>query len=154
DENATKAALKANTKESNYNFTFVKGTLTVTDRPGDEKFVLNIYPNGKTVTYDGTEQEVSGIETTQWFDNKGVSIGSYNYTVEGVSFGASGTDAGTYEVRQTGTPVIKDAQGNDVTNQFTIHVNLASLIINKRPVTITAGSASFDYDGKEHSLNE
>ena len=154
NQDSTLAALKDNTKKSNYNFTFAEGTLTVKDRPDNAKFVLNIYPKDKTVTYDGTEQEVSGIETTQWLDNKGASIGHYNYTVEGVSFGASGTDAGTYNVQQTGTPVIKDAQGNDVTEQFTVNVNSASLTINKRPVTITAGSDSFNYDGEEHSLNE
>ena len=152
DQSATLTQLKDNTKSTNYNFTFAEGTLTVTDRPEDQRYVLTITPNSATVTYNGKEQTAKGIRNTVFATNEGENL--TGYTVEGVTFQASGTDVATYPVQQTGSVVIKDAQGNDVTNQFTVKVEQANLVINKLPVTITAASESWDYDGEVHSLNE
>ena len=156
DQSATLAALKDNTKVTNYNFTFVDGTLTVTDRPDEQKYVLNITPDSSTVTYNGTEQSVSGF-STDFLNGEGEDAQQLNgYRVDDrkVSFGASGTDADTYSVEQTGDVVILDSQNNDVTAQFKVNISDATLTINKRPVTIAAKSAAFDYDGQPHSLNE
>ena len=63
------------------------------------------------------------------------------FTVEGMSASVSGTDAGTYTNKVVGTPVVKDPHGNDVTDQFKITTEDGKLTIDKRSVTITAGSA-------------
>ena len=153
NESATLAALKANTKATNYNFTFAKGKLTVTDRPEDQKYTLNIFPRGATVTYNGKEQSIDGA-TYVWGDGTGQGVLSgYRVDETKVSFKATGTNAGSYDVQQTGDVVILDSQNNDVTAQFKVTVSNAMLTINKRPVTITADSMAFDYDGEPHSYD-
>ena len=42
---------------------------------------------------------------------------------------------------------MKDPHGNDVTDQFKITTEDGKLTIDKRSVTITAGSAEKEYDG-------
>src|SRR5699024_1177933 len=89
-----------------------EGTLTVTNR--DAQYEITVVADSGTEKYDGTEKSVSGLETTTFVVN------GQTYTVEGLSAEAKGTDAGTYPVNVTGTAVVKDADGNDVTGQFSV----------------------------------
>ncbi len=41
-------------------------------------------------------------------------VNGQTYTVEGLSAGVTETNAGTYANTITGTPVVKDVNGNDV----------------------------------------
>ena len=141
--NAFSYTLKSNTKEANYNISKSEGTLTVTNRPEDAKYEITVKANSTTATYDGKEHKAEGVETKE-------------YTVEGNKYKVSGlttenpkaTDAGTYTNNITGTAVVKDASGNDVTAQFVVKTENGSLVINKAAVTLKSADLSKPYDGK------
>lgn len=67
-----------------------------------------------TFVWDGTEKSVSGFKTLDFIVN------GNEFTVSGLNAEGSGTDAGTYPVEITGTAVVSDAEGNDVSNQFDV----------------------------------
>lgn len=122
----------------------VPGELEITDRGGDDgnkKYEITVVANSDTVTYDGTEQSVSGLETTEFV------VKGNTYTVEGLSASAKGTDAGTYTSEVTGTPVVKDAEGNDVTKQFIVNRQDGTLTINPIQITLISETAQKEYDG-------
>lgn len=96
----------------NYDITKRTGTLEVTDRT--EKFAITVNAKSGTFAYDGTEKSVSGFKTLDFIVN------GNEFTVSGLSAEGSGTDAGTYPVKITGTAVVSDAEGNDVSNQFDV----------------------------------
>ena len=131
--------LNAGTDERNYTITTNPGTLTVTNR--DAKYEITVVANSGTEKYDGMEKTVSGFETTTF------TIAGQTYTVEGLTAEAKGTNAGTYPSNVTGIPVVKDAEGNDVTSQFSVKTENGSLVIEKRDVTLTSATASKEYDG-------
>ena len=136
-------ALKDNTEASDYTITTKPGTLTVTDRGEGEKYVITVNANSGSFTYDGTEHTVSG------FENLTFTVNGKNYTVEGLSASASATDATVtaIPVPVTGTAVVKDAEGHDVTAQFTVTTKDGTLTINKRAVTLISETDSKEYDG-------
>lgn len=134
--------LNGNTKKENYNITKNEGTLTVTDR--DAKYEITVTANSDTQTYDGEAHSVSGVSGTTYTNKEGAV-----FTVEGLSATVSGTDAGEYTNKVTGTAVVKDAQGNDVTSQFKVTTADGKFTINKRDVTIKPKDATKDYDGKK-----
>ena len=131
--------LNSNTKAENYNITKNEGTLTVIDR--DAKYEITVEANSAAGKYDGTEKSVSGFKTLEF------TVNGQKYTVSGLSAGASGTDAGEYPANVTGTAVVTDAEGNDVTNQFAVKTSNGTLTIEKRQVTLTSASDSKEYDG-------
>ena len=84
-----------------------------------------------TFVWDGTEKSVSGFKTQDFIVN------GNEFTVSGLNAEGSGTDAGTYPVEITGTPVVSDAEGNDVSDQFDVTAVDGTL-------TITDGSEDSD----------
>ena len=130
------------TNLNNYDVQLVFGELVVNARTGKDKYAITVTACSNTVTYDGEEHTVSGVTGDTYTNENKVT-----FTVEGLSASVSGTDAGTYTNKVVGTPVVKDANGNDVTNQFKITTEDGKLAIDKRAVTITAGSAEKEYDG-------
>lgn len=138
-------ALKTGTSAGNYEITKTEGTLTVTDRTDEEgdnkKYEITVTANSDEVTYDGTEKSVSGFVQTAFTFN-GVT-----YTVSGLIATAKGTDVGSYTAEVTGTAVVKDANDNNLTNQFIVSTSNGTLTINKRNVTLTSATASKTYDG-------
>lgn len=84
-----------------------------------------------TFVWDGTEKSVSGFKTLDFIVN------GNEFTVSGLNAEGSGTDAGTYPVEITGTAVVSDAEGNDVSNQFDVTAVDGTL-------TITDGSEDSD----------
>ena len=137
--------LNEGTNAANYDITKTEGTLTVTDRAA--KYEITVVANSKTETYDGTEKSVSGFETLEF------TVNGQKYTVEGLSASASGTDAGEYTANVTGTAVVKDADKNDVTKQFTVETVDGKLTITKASLTITADSATKVYDEQPLTWN-
>ena len=131
--------LSDNTNEDNYNISTEYGTLTIFNR--EAKYEIDMKPNTLSVQYDGNQHSVSGF-TSNAFTVHGLSV-----TVEGLEVEASGKDAGTYPVEVTGIPVIRDAMGNDVSNEFIVNVADAALTITKRNIILTSGSAEKAYDG-------
>ena len=138
-DNTYEYTLNSNTKAKNYAITKHVGTLTVKDR--EVKYELTVTANSKDTVYDGTEQKVVGLEKTTF------EVDGNTYTVSGISAEAKGTDQGNYPTTITGTPVVKDASGNDVTSQFEVKTVSGLLKIAKRDITITAGSAQAIYTG-------
>ena len=145
--NAFTYALNSNTKAENYTITKTNGALTVKDRA--EKYKVTIKAISATVTYDGKTHEAKGLESTTVIAN------GHTFTVEGLTttnskgtgVGAEGIDAGEYANKITGTPVIRDAAGNDVTSQFEVTTVDGKLTIAKRDVTIKPAKVSKEYDG-------
>lgn len=141
--NAFDYTLNEGTKAENYDIDKTEGKLTVTDREEADKYEITVTANSATETYDGTEKTASGVTGTTSTNDKGAQ-----FTVEGLSATVSGTDAGEYTNEVSGTPVVKDAAGNDVTSQFKVKTVNGKLVIDKRAVTIKPKNATKAYDGK------
>lgn len=137
-DNSFEYALNEGTKESNYDIETEFGTLAVSDRSAPYEITLT--PNSKSETYDGAEKSVSGFETLEF------QVEGNAFTVSGVEASAKGVDAGEYPVAVTGSPVVADADGNDVTAQFKVSVADAKLVIVKNeseaPSNTTNGTPS------------
>ena len=133
--------LNENTKSGNYEITQTAGTLTVTDVADEDKEEVKVTAASGEYLYDGTEKTVSGVSGTEFTWN------DHAYTVEGLEASAAGTDAGEYTNEVTGTAVVKDEYGNDVTSQFKVTTVNGTLVINKRAVTLTSATDSKVYDG-------
>ena len=141
-ENRFDPAYTSSTNLNNYDVQLVFGKLVVNARTDNDKYAITVTACSSTVTYDGEEHTVSGVTGDTYTNDKKVT-----FTVEGLSASVSGTDAGTYTNKVVGTPVVKDANGNNVTDQFKITTEDGKLTIDKRSVTIIAGSAEKEYDG-------
>lgn len=113
-QNAFTYTLTEGTKASNYTITSQFGTLTITDRPVDNKYPITVTAKSGEFVYDGTEKTVSGFETLTF------TVDGKQYTVEGLTAEAKATNLGTYSVAITGNAVVKDAENHDVTAQFDI----------------------------------
>ena len=105
------------------------------------KSEITVQANSGSEKYDGTEKTVSGLVTDTF------TIDGATYTVEGLTASAAGTDAGTYDSIVTGTPVVRNADGNDVTERFTVKTENGTLTISKRTVTLTSATDSKVFDG-------
>lgn len=147
--NAFNYTLNEGTKADNYDIDRTEGKLTVTDREEADKYEITVTANSATETYDGTEKTVSDVTDTTFTNDKGAQ-----FTVEGLSATVSGTDAGEYANEVSGTPVVKDAAGNDVTKQFTVKTVNGKLVIDKRAVTIKPKDATKAYDGEPLKATE
>ena len=147
--NAFTYTLNEGTKAENYDIDRTEGKLTVTDREEADKYEITVTANSATKTYDGTEKTVSGVTDTTFTNDKGA-----RFTVEGLSATVSGTDAGEYANEVGGTPVVRDAAGNDVTSQFKVKTVNGKLVIDKRAVTIKPKNATKTYDGKPLKATE
>ena len=147
--NAFNYTLNEGTKADNYDIDRTEGKLTVTDREEADKYEITVTANSATKTYDGTEKTVSDVTDTTFTNDKGAQ-----FTVEGLSATVSGTDAGEYTNEVSGTPVVKDAAGNDVTSQFKVKTVNGKLVIDKRAVTIKPKDATKAYDGKPLKATE
>ena len=77
------------------------------------------------------------------------AIDGVQYTVEGLTTeNPTQKDAGTYSNNVLGTAIVKDAEGNDVTEQFAVNTVNGSLVINKATVTLKSADLSKEYDGE------
>ncbi|MBQ3411504.1 MAG: LPXTG cell wall anchor domain-containing protein, partial [Oscillospiraceae bacterium] len=132
--------LNEGTSADNYEITKEEGTLTVKDRT--KKYEIEVEANSNSGKYDGTEKTAEGFKTLTF------EVDGHTYTVEGLSAAVTKTDAGNYDNKISGTAVVKDADGNDVTAQFTVRQKDGKLEISKRSVTLTSETDSKVYDGK------
>ncbi|MGM9619258.1 MAG: S-layer homology domain-containing protein [Oscillospiraceae bacterium] len=130
----------ASFKAGNYTITEQVGQLSITNRTA--KYQVEVKANSGTFTYDGAVKTVTGFETLEVTAGNGLT-----YTVSGLTASASGTDANTYTVSPSGTYVVKDAAGIDVTAQFIVTATPGTLTINKRAVTLTSADATREFDG-------
>lgn len=128
----------------NYEIVCKYGELVVNARADKDKYQVTVTANSGTQMYNGNEHSVSGVSGTTYTNKEGAV-----FTIEGLSANVSGTDAGEYTNKVTGTAVVKDAQGNDVTSQFKVTTVDGELTIKKREVTIKPKDANKVYDGKK-----
>lgn len=126
-----------------------------------EKYVLVITCPSAEYLYDGTPKTVSGytlsgrkmnsdsvILDSPLDASQNININDLNFEVSGFEVSVTATDAGSYDVTISGTPVIKDANGNDISSKFELEINTGTLTINKREVVLKSESDSKTYDGK------
>ena len=144
-ENSFAYTLTGGASEDNYDIKTVFGSLTVTN--ADALYAVTVTAKSGTATYNGSEQEVSGLvgETERGvrFEMNGQDF----FRSRGSRRGA-GTDAGDYPSNVVGVPVVRDAEGNDVTDQFKVDTVDGALAIGKREVTLASASDEKVYDGR------
>ncbi|MBB3279254.1 DUF7507 domain-containing protein [Slackia isoflavoniconvertens] len=146
--NAFNYTLNEGTKAENYNITVTPGTLTVTNR--DAKYQITVKANSDTATYDGKQHSATGIETNEF-----TTVERNTYTVSGLTTeNPVKTNAGTYPNNITGTAVVTDANGNDVSDQFEVTTKNGSLVIDRAAVTMKSASDEWTYDGNEHAKQD
>ncbi len=138
-DNGFTYTLNNNTKEPNYNISKVINKLTVNDRT--EKYEINVEANSDNVTYDGNEHEVSGFKTLEFLCD------DVTYTVSGLEASAKGTEVGKYPVKISGTPVVTDADGNDLTKQFTVNTKEGTLTVVEKSVNPKGDIRYSNYSG-------
>ena len=131
-------------KPGNYSIEKDEGTLKIT--PVTDKVTVTVTGNNGSVGYDGNEHSVAGYTTA--IDNQLYTVSDFTFTGEAI---AKGTDANTYKMG------LKAEQFENNNTNFTnveFAVTDGKLTITPRPVTITAKSANFTYDGQTHTLPE
>ena len=140
-ENTFTYTLDEGTLEENYTIKKELGTLTVTNR--DAQYKIKVIANSTTGTYNGTEYSAIGLQTTTFV------VDGETYTVSGLKTeDPAKTDAGNYTNNITGKAVVKDAEGNDVTDQFAVSTENGSLVIDKATVTLKSADLEKEYDGE------
>ena len=119
------------------------GWLKITNASIEAKFT----GESKSVTYNGKEQEITGITA------EGLLEG---HEYENLSYSAKGTDADTYNGVFSGVVKIVDANGTDVTENYAVETVPGTLTItpvtDEVTVTITGNNDSQVYDGKAHDV--
>lgn len=127
---------RSGTNFDNYEITYEYGKLYVNKRAGNKKYEATVKGASGMSVYDGEPHSATGLETTTYTNKEGVQ-----FSIQAKTSGAENkVDAGTYE-NKVSDIVVTDPHGNNVTDQFKITTENGELIIDKRPVTITAGSA-------------
>ena len=140
-DNAFSYLFADNTRQGNYEISVSFGTLTVSDRSADERFVITAQAVSGEAVYDASAHSLEGLTTNVFLAN------AQRYTLEGLSAYAVGIDAGVYPVEVTGTARVLDEKGNDVTGQFTVNALPGTLTVKPREVTLTSATAQKEYDG-------
>lgn len=123
---------------ANYDITKKLGTLTVNALADGSRIALTVAPKDATAEYDGTAHGASDYEIVSGKLPEGVSLE--------VTYGGGRTDAGEGE---TSIASYKLTQNDtDVTANFNVTTNTGKITISQRPITITADSATKEYDTK------
>jgi hypothetical protein len=136
------------TNPLNYNITKLEGTLTLTAPPEKVVYTIQIEAGSASYVYDGTTHTVDGFKQDALTFAVVVDGETQVFTVTGLSVEAvTAKDAGTYPVNITGTAVVRDKNGNDVSDQFIIEPKAGTLTITARPVMLRSDSAQKVYDG-------
>lgn len=131
---------------TNVEFVIVDGALTI--NPVSDKVTVTITEHNGTAKYDGAEHTVTGYD---------VAIDNDLYTEADFAFSGTaevkGTNADTYDMD------VKPADFENLNKNFANVVFVVvdgRLVISKRSVTLTSGSAEKEYDGtalKEESYD-
>lgn len=108
--NSFEYTLNSRTKAENYTIKLEFGTLKVIGP--DTRPELVVRANSDTFLYNGKEISVDGFEELSF------RIQGETYTVSGLEAYGSGVEPGDYPVEITGTAVVTDSKGNDVTERF------------------------------------
>ena len=131
-------------KPGNYSIEKDEGTLKIT--PVTDKVTVTVTGNNGSMGYDGNEHSVTGYTTA--IDNQLYTVSDFTFTGEAI---AKGTDADSYQMGLNKSQ-FANSSANFANVEFV--VNDGALTVTPRPVTITAKSANFTYDGQTHTLPE
>ena len=149
-DNTFTYALNDGTQADNYDITTEYGTLTVENRPEDDRYVVEMVSNtipisiDEPIVYDGLEHTIEDFVTHTFTVNGNI------YTVSGLTASVTQIFAGTYDNVIEGTPIVRDVYGNDVTSQFDVQFRAGTLTISKRNISFTIDNeeiATKEFDG-------
>ena len=147
DNTADIVAIKdADGKDVTKNYTVANklfGTLTVNALTDANRIALTIAPKAATAEYDGTAHGASDYEIVSGKLPEGVSLE--------VTYGGGRTDAGEGETSIASYKLTQS--GADVTANFNVTTNTGKITVSQRPITITADSATKEYDSKALTKN-
>lgn len=158
---ASNAVFAEGTLAGNYTVSYQDGTLEVTGRA--VRYNLDVQPSGGNFLYDGTEHTVSGYtfqaegatfasKLRTFFavrsggEGDSFTLGGNTFTLSGIAVAESRTNAGQTIVHVTGTPVVTDDRGNDVTDQFSVTLKTAELNVARRDVLLGSVSDAKRFD--------
>ena len=122
-----------------YDINVVEGTLTVNKRP------VRIDVSDKEFVYDGKEhsnKEFTVNEETPLVDGHKAEINTHTNVVN------SG------KVKNLLTFKISDSDGNDKTDNYSIFVSEAYIMVLKRQISVTSKDGEWVYDGESHGMPE
>ncbi len=126
----------------NYTVTYVDGTLKM---EYGEQIAITIKAEDESWTYDGTAHSNAGVKITSGELLEGDVL-------EATASGSVTNVADNAKDNNTVNEGYRIMNGEtDVTGKYAITVEAGTLTINPRPVTITAASETFTYDGQSHS---
>ena len=104
--------------------------------------------NSTEETYDGKSHAATGFETLEF------TVNGNKFTVSGLTTSdPSSINVITVANAISGTAVVKDANGNDVTAQFTVTKTDGTLEITAREVTVSVEDKTVSYTGEEQTGN-
>ena len=144
DSSAT-ASVKSGDKDVSgyYDIKVIPGKLTVTPLSGDSRIPLTIAPKAVKAEYDGTAHGASEYEIVSGKLPEGVTLT--------VTYSGERTDAGEGEASIGLITFIQDE--TDVTANFNLSTQTGKITVSPRPITITAESATKEYDTKALTKN-
>ena len=122
-----------------YKFDIKAGKLTVTPRP------LYVTTHGATFVYDGTVHDHTAHDDLA----ADTLVGDHRLSVVGTT---EITDVGT--LPNSLVFAVTDADGGDMTGNYSIMVETGVLTVTPRPLTVTTAGDSRQYDGTPFSLPE
>ena len=127
----------------NYSVSKNLGKLTVNALSGDSRIALTIAPKAVKAEYDGTAHAASEYEIVSGKLPEGVTLT--------VTYSGERTDAGEGETSIGLVTFIQDK--TDVTANFNLSTQTGKITVSPRPITITAESATKEYDTKALTKN-
>lgn len=134
---------EGNDVTGNYAIEKKLGTLTVNPLSGDSRIPLTIAPKAATAEYDGTAHGASEYEIVSGKLPEGVTL-TVTYSGERTDAGEGETSIGIATFMQDGT---------DVTANFNLSTKTGKITVSPRPITLTAESATKEYDTKALTQN-
>lgn len=130
---------------SNYKVRTIDGALTMTKAQAE----ITIEGNSKEWTFDGEAHHSSKVNVTEGELFEGDRLIA---NASGSVTNVADTEAGNNPVAE-GWKIVHGEEMEDVTENYAVTVKAGTLTILPKEATVTAGSETFKYDGKEHSNN-
>ncbi len=130
---------EGNSVKGNYAITEKFGTVTI------DKVAITVTMKGETFTYDGAVHEYN---TEEWYTLDGAPVEGERLEFTNT---LSARDAKTYVSKPTVKVFAEDAETSE---NYTIAVEEAEVIIGRRPLHVTTQTETRTYDGKSHIYDE
>ena len=130
-----------------YHIVLDTATLRITTR--SEPWAITMQGICDTIMYDGNGHGVNGFVKDTFMFN------GFTYRVTGLTSKVENKSVvGVYPTTVTGDAHVWDSDNNEVTTEFAVTPVAGCLVINKRPLELTAYGLVAEYDGRIHSSND